>query len=500
MLLEVAAVTVLLAMAAGAALWWCYAQGYLLYFGDAVSHVNTARRIVDSRTPGIDQLGSPWLPLPHVLMLPFVGDDHLWRTGLAGGIPSSLCFVAAGVMLYAAVRLALDSRTAGATAAAIFAMNPNLLYIQSTPMTETVFFAAVLALLVSSMWAAGSQSVTAVLVTALLSNLACMTRYEAWILVPFVAVYLLMRRGVWHAVLFVAIAAIAPLAWFGYNAYYSGNALEFYNGPYSAKAIYERALKSGMARYAGDHEWGKAVLYYGAAARLCSGTALAVIGMLGLVAAVLKRALWPLLFLLLPCAFFVLSIYSSGTPIFVPELWPNSYYNTRYGLSAIPLLALGCAALVAFAPDRFRLASAVALVACCVTPWLLYPRPDAWIVWKESQVNSEARRAWTRTAAGFLRTKYVRGQGIVTSFGDLTGIFQTAGIPIRETLYDGNNPAWLAAVTRPDFFLHEEWAVAQAGDSVATAVQRVNRKRTRYRLVESIMVKGAPVIEIYKRN
>ena len=55
------------------------------------------------------------------------------------------------------------------------------------------------------------------------------------------------------------------------------------------------------------------------------------------------------------------------------------------------------------------------------------------------------------------------GAGNRHVFGDLTGIFQTAGIPIRETLYDGNNPAWLAAVTRPDFFLHEEWAVAQAG-------------------------------------
>ena len=35
-------------------------------------------------------------------------------------------------------------------------------------------------------------------------------------------------------------------------------------------------------------------------------------------------------------------------------------------------------------------------------PWLIHPRPDAWITWKESQVNSEARRAWTREAAAYL--------------------------------------------------------------------------------------------------
>ena len=34
-----------------------------------------------------------------------------------------------------------------------------------------------------------------------------------------------------------------------------------------------------------------------------------------------------------------------GTPIYVPQLWPNSYYNTRYGMAALPLLAFGGAAM-----------------------------------------------------------------------------------------------------------------------------------------------------------
>ena len=31
---------------------WHHSHGYLLYYGDAESHLGTARRIVDSRTPG----------------------------------------------------------------------------------------------------------------------------------------------------------------------------------------------------------------------------------------------------------------------------------------------------------------------------------------------------------------------------------------------------------------------------------------------------------------
>ena len=73
---------VLMAALGSAAAAWFYFHGYTLYYGDAEAHLNTARRIVDSRTPGYDQLGTPWLPLPHLLMIPFVMNDALWRSGL----------------------------------------------------------------------------------------------------------------------------------------------------------------------------------------------------------------------------------------------------------------------------------------------------------------------------------------------------------------------------------------------------------------------------------
>ena len=62
----------ILSLVSAGAVWFFYAHHYLLYYGDAEAHLNTARRIVDSQTPGYLQFGSPWLPLPHALMLPFV--------------------------------------------------------------------------------------------------------------------------------------------------------------------------------------------------------------------------------------------------------------------------------------------------------------------------------------------------------------------------------------------------------------------------------------------
>ncbi len=62
----------------------CYSRGYMLLYGDAVAHLGIARRILDSRNPGLAQLGGVWLPLPHLLMLPFVQKMEWWQNGLAG--------------------------------------------------------------------------------------------------------------------------------------------------------------------------------------------------------------------------------------------------------------------------------------------------------------------------------------------------------------------------------------------------------------------------------
>ena len=62
--------------------WWLYRQNYLLYYGDAQAHLNISRSIIDSRTPGYDQLGTVWLPLLHVICLPLVRYDWLWSTGV----------------------------------------------------------------------------------------------------------------------------------------------------------------------------------------------------------------------------------------------------------------------------------------------------------------------------------------------------------------------------------------------------------------------------------
>ena len=84
-----------------------------------------------------------------------------------------------------------------------------------------------------------------------------------------------------------------------------------------------------------DSDWALAQLYYRTCVELVLGKPLFWLAALGLIAAGARRKWWPVVLLALPPFFYVWSLHSGGTPIFVPELWPHSWYNTRYGLAAL---------------------------------------------------------------------------------------------------------------------------------------------------------------------
>ena len=489
-----------LAILSAAATALTYRWGWTLYYGDAEAHLNIARRILDSRTPGYDQIGTVWLPVPHLLTMTLVWNDRLWQSGLAGAIPASVCFVLAGVFLFEAMRRATHSSAAAFAALGLFALNPNLLYLQATPMTEAVAFAGLMALLSFTVLFRETQSWSAVMGAGVASLALALTRYEGWFLIPFAAIYFLAaarKHRFLPALLFLAIASLAPLFWLAHNFWLYSNPLEFFNGPYSPKAIYARELAQHMQPFPGDHDWRKAWLFYRSAARLCAGWGVVIVAAFGFIVAMRKRVFWPLLIASLVPVFYVWSMHSGATPVLLPKLWFNSYYNSRYGLAALPALAIAGGCLALAAPTRFRALAAFAIVLAGAAPWLARPTPENWICWKEAQVNSVAREVWTHEAADELRRSYRNG-GIFTSFGDLIGIFREAGIPLRSTLHEGNVVAWMTAVERPDLFLHEKWAVGFADSDVVAAAKKTLEYGRHFRLVQRIAVAGAPPVEIYE--
>ena len=332
-----------------------YAQGAILLYGDAVAHIHIARRVFDSITPSPLRLGTVWLPLPHILMIPFLISDWMWRTGVGGSVVSMIAYVAGTVGIFRLVRNR-TSRGSAWLAAAIYALNPNLIYLQATAMTEPLYLAlfiwAVVLLdeAVSPMdpehdggipplaKPAGASSDIAERArslerAAIVIAAAMLTRYDGWSLAgctlaaAFVAAgfmllkrpsatreffcglqYRSMRRALRNTVL---LLAAIPTLWLAYNHREYGNAFEFATGPYSARAIEQRTASASW-RYPGDHSPRVAAIYFLKSVKLNLGEGrwqwpLFLAALFGLGRSVRERRFWVWWLFWLPLPFYVLS-------------------------------------------------------------------------------------------------------------------------------------------------------------------------------------------------
>ena len=491
-LLELATVSLFLIVVASLAGWFFYSSGYILYYGDAQAHLNISRSIFDSRNPGYAQLGTVWLPILHVICLPFVGNNSLWSSGLAGTIPVALCFIVSGVCLYLCGKETYGTSVAASVVLLGFALNPNVLYLAATPMTELVFVAGLSVSLLSVLRFRKTHNPVSMAPAVFASWWMSLTRYDGWFLIPFLALCFAIFAPAAKLRMFVISAslfALAPIYWMAHNWFLTGNALDFFDGPYSAAAI------QGNRPYPGFHDWPAALHYYFEAGRACCGNALMIAGIVGFVISIWQRRWLAVAFLSLTPLFYVWSVHSSKTPIHLPWLWPFGYYNSRYGLAVVVLMAFAMGAIVTTLPERRRWLGLL-IPLFTVAPWLVKPSPSDWICWKESQVNSDARRAWTTHAVSFVNSNYHMGQGILTEFGDLAGIFCKAKLPLEEAIHEGDGIAWFVN-TMPNGLLRQtRWAMAQEGGKLASTIAGAHS----YRIVDRIQVPGAPDLLIYQRR
>ena len=489
-------------------------RGEILLYGDAVAHINIARRVFDSRTPGLLQLGTVWLPLPHLLMIPFLLSNWMWKTGVGGSIPSMIAYVFGTVGVFRLVRDGLASpaisaaqspmiRVAAWLAALVYAANPNLIYLQATAMGEPLYLALFI-------WAVvyfgefvrhsakvvdkpGERSSSLVKCGACLAA-ACLTRYDAWFLagvmcIAAVAVVLRTRSHAQNLKIqfgkFLLLAAAAPVLWLGYNAIVYRNPLEFANGPYSAKAIEQRSTATS---HPGSHDLQTAFSYFVKSAELNMSSERGqkiwiLLALSGVIVTFLRGdRMWPLLLLLIPVPFYALSVAFSGVPIYVPGWWPFSHYNLRYGLELLPAFAVFTAIALCFAAKFsqkrwFSLVMAAAglifVIASYVSIW------SAPVCFREALVNSRGRIALERELADFLRV-LPPDSTLLMYLGSHVGAVQQAGVPLRRVINEGNHRTWKQPVDQDGLWeralanpsAYANFVIAFDGDAVSNQVRK----------------------------
>lgn len=502
----------------------------LLLYGDAVAHINIARRVFDSRTPGLLQLGTVWLPLPHLLMVPLLASKFLWQTGIGGAIPSMIAYVFSVAGIFRLVRTVLPASTVAAgrfapwLATAIFALNPNLIYLQTTAMTEPVYLAFFIwavvffAAAIRNCREGESKTANSALLRSGLCLIgACLTRYDGWLLAAVMCVLVVglawfggftaLRPG---AKKFLLLAAAAPILWLAYNTAVYRNPLEFANGPYSAKAIEQKTSVPGLPAHPGDRDTRIAFKYYlkSAELNLAPGSLqlLWVATLLFGTAVVLlfQRKLWPLFLLWIPVPFYMLSIAYSGVPIFLPVWWPHSYYNVRYGVELLPAFAvfaaLAARGLINFAAaSRTRTIISVLFITLVAASYAQVWRSGP-VSLQEAMVNSRTRSFLERQLASMLHTLPANST-VIMYLGDHVGAFQQAGIPLSQTINEGNHRPWKRpsdpdglwerALAHPSGYA--DFVIAFDHDAVATAVNKDELKA-----ITILRVTGQPEATIYQ--
>lgn len=475
------------------ALMVCTARGYLLLYGDAVAHLGIARRILDSRNPGWPQLGGVWLPLPHLLMMPFVQKMEWWQSGLAGAWPSMLSYVLSVAGLYRLTRRLMTPKWA-LVATAFYALNPNLLYLATTAMTEPLFLALLIwiALLTAECVDAIRANKPGVVASRLIFGAvlivgAVFTRYDGWILGAaawcVIALALWRKKTMWRSVapafvFFTLLVVAAPLSWLGYNQHFFHDPLDFMRGPYSASAIEKKTSPPGSRHYRGWHNPGWALLFYTRTAQVDAaawetGFAVMLAAASGLVLAMRRKVSLATALLWIPLPFYVYSVAYGSIPIFIPQLWPHSYYNARYGMELLPALAVSTFFALEWVQRRWKgtnplgarlLHPVMILLVALNAIWMMYKTP---LVLKEGVVNSITRVAFERSIAREIQS-FTAGVPFLMYNSDHIGAIQDAGIPLQQTLNEGDWDSWHAALENPA--KQAAYVIAIAGDPVSKAV------------------------------
>ncbi|HXG66922.1 MAG TPA: hypothetical protein VNO70_17600 [Blastocatellia bacterium] len=453
------AVTAVAAVLSVVSFLYFFSNGMTNLYGDGIAHVNIARKVVDHPDSSFwqryIQIGSPWLPLQTAAMLPFVANDWMWRTGVAGSIVSMIAFVIAAAALYLHSRhlyrkedgnykVTLPPLTAG-----IYLLNPSALFMQATPMSELIFMAALATgVYLLQSWAAYQTSKRLILAAAALT-LATLARYEAWPVAALaVGVVAFAASGTLptklkRAAIFAAVVSAGPLYWLWHNWAIYGDALWFLTGPHSARGIYlqNRANLGWSNIFVGNALLDFGLMFITVAA--CVGIAVAFLGVIGLARfLVVKRREvvenLPALLLVVPFFFHVLSLYRGEIQIF--PLSAFGLLNVRYGLPHLLALAL-FAPLVVPMLGRFGRRRAIAIVCSIIIVQYGYLVADGaaqLAVYQEGYrngVNAKPARQWARLAA-HLR-EHPPPAKILMDTGALGPVVPRGGLRFADIIHEG---------------------------------------------------------------
>ncbi len=458
-----------------------YQNGLGLAYNDARSHLDIGRRVVEGLKPGFAQLGSVWLPLPHFLMVSTIWNDFMWHSGLSGALQSMASFVATALLVYLFLKkigVGILGRLVGVL---IFVANLNVLYLQSTAMTELLLIATMTAGVYCLMLWSKDENILILIKSSFFIMLSTLVRYEGWFLFLFagllIIIEVLRKKGYktteGTVILFSTLAGFGVALWFLWNLLIFKDPLYFIFGPYAAATQQKQLLEAGVLATKGNLLFSIKVYLY---ALIYNSNAF--ISILALVGAVV---LWfdkkintsiniVSLALFAPLIFNILAIYMGQSVLFIQGLSGNTWFNVRYGIMMMPAIAIFVGYLVHKA-DQFKYVL-IGLMAFVL--FFSFANLDA-VTIDDARVGSSQKNV-TEVSSWLANNAKDKKGFILISAASHDAIIFSSGLPMKRFIHEGTGRYWEEATVFPN--LWARWIIMRTNDVNDNTFKLVSKTNT----------------------
>ncbi len=474
-------------------------NGLALAYNDARSHLNIGRRVVEGLKPGIAQLGSVWLPLPHIMMIPTVWNNFMWHSGLSGAIISMISFVAIGVLVYKFLEklgVGLFGRIVGVF---IFVANINILYLQTTAMTELLLIATMTAGAYELMLWHKNDSILHLIKSAFWIMLSTLTRYDGWFLLAWAGLlvilhtfkgkkYLQKTEGVF--IFFSTLAGLGIVLWLLWNLVIFKDPLYFAFGPFSAKAQQDQLDQAGelVTKY---NLW-LSLKFYFYSLVYNMGAFHMILGFFG--AAMLwmdkkipREVRISMSTLAAPLFFNVIALFLGHSVLFIQGLSGDTWFNVRYGVMLAPSIAI----FIGYLVHRSKNLRVTIVALLLFVTFFTFTSADA-VTIDDARVGSSQKNVsevsqWLAQNAGDKKGF------ILISAASHDAIIFSSGLPMKRFIHEGTGLYWESATTLPDRWAR--WIIMRTHDNNDLTFRLVKDTKglEKYTLVESF-----PFADIYE--
>jgi hypothetical protein len=488
-------------------------NGYGISYNDARSHLDIGRRVVEGLKPGLAQIGSVWLPLPHLLMVPTIWNDTMWHTGLAGALQSMISFVATGILIYMYLKRLSVGWLGRVVAVFVFAANVNILYLQSIAMTELLLLATMTAASYYLLLWIQQEKIVDIVKAAGFVMLSTLIRYDGWFLFLFAGLILFITTFIKTGngeritksnlfarykevegtlVLYATLAGAGIALWFLWNLLIFKDPFYFAFGPFSAHAQQEQLLAAGNLATKGD--MGLSIKTFLIAMLYNSYVSTVLVGFLGAILLWFdkthtKNVRIISLVLLAPLFFNILALYGGHSVLFIQGMYGNTWFNVRYGIMLAPSIAIFCGYVI----HKLKDLRWVIIGILVMTSFFAFVNRDA-VTIDDATVGSSQKNV--SEVSGWLATHAKDTPGFVLiSAASHDAILFSSQLPMKKFIHEGTGEYWKAALASPDRWAH--WIVLRTDDVNDLTFKELSDKAPHWKEYYNL-VRHYPFADIYE--